>query len=146
MKEYESRKEAGEKVKQADCAVDYRKIAKTDVVFRIMMYDHIPEEKGRKKNPKTIADTKTKLYHTDKRFWPILVNKNPHKRVNNSNYTIIKNNEVKVEFANSLKILVEKKLSEGLKEDQIYEYLKEKYGEWILYEPALNVMHPETNI
>ena len=61
LKEYESRKGAGEKVKQADCAVDYRKIAKTDVVFRIMMYDHIPEEKGRKKNPKTIADTKTKL-------------------------------------------------------------------------------------
>ena len=61
LKEYESRKEAGEKVKQADCAVDYRKIAKTDVVFRIMTYDHIPEEKGRKKNPKTVADTKTKL-------------------------------------------------------------------------------------
>ena len=36
------------------------------------------------------------------------------------------------EFANSLKILIEKKLSEGLKEEQIYEYLKEKYGEWIL--------------
>ena len=42
------------------------------------------------------------------------------------------------EFANSLKILVEKKLSEGLKEEQIYEYLKEKYGEWILYEPEFN--------
>ena len=42
------------------------------------------------------------------------------------------------EFANSLKILVEKKLSEGFKEDQIYEYLKEKYGEWILYEPEFN--------
>ena len=26
-----------------------------------MTFDHIPEEKGRKKNPKTIADTKTKL-------------------------------------------------------------------------------------
>ena len=42
------------------------------------------------------------------------------------------------EFANSLKILVEKKLNEGLKEKQIYEYLKEKYGEWILYEPEFN--------
>ena len=41
-------------------------------------------------------------------------------------------------FANSLKILVEKKLNEGLKEKQIYEYLKEKYGEWILYEPEFN--------
>ena len=61
MADYEQRKEAGERVKQADCAVDYRKIAKTDVIFRIMTYDHIPEEKGRKKNPKNIADTKTKL-------------------------------------------------------------------------------------
>ena len=42
------------------------------------------------------------------------------------------------EFANSLKILVDKKLSEGLSEDQIYEYFKNKYGEWILYDPGLN--------
>ena len=61
LKEYEARKEAGEKVKQAECAVDYKKIAKTNVIFRVMTYDHVPEEKGRKKNPKTIADTKTKL-------------------------------------------------------------------------------------
>ena len=61
LADYEQRKEAGERVKQADCAVDYRKIAKTDVIFRIMTYDHIPEEKGRKKNPKNIAETKTKL-------------------------------------------------------------------------------------
>ena len=42
------------------------------------------------------------------------------------------------EFANSLKILVDKKLSGGLSEDQIYEYFKSKYGEWILYDPGLN--------
>ena len=42
------------------------------------------------------------------------------------------------EFANSLKILVDKKLEEGLSEDQIYEYFKTKYGEWILYDPSLN--------
>ncbi len=39
------------------------------------------------------------------------------------------------EFANSLKIVVDKKLNEGFNEEQIYKYLKEKYGEWILYEP-----------
>jgi cytochrome c-type biogenesis protein CcmH len=39
------------------------------------------------------------------------------------------------EFANSVKILVEKKLNEGLNEKQIYDYLKNKYGEWILYDP-----------
>ena len=42
------------------------------------------------------------------------------------------------EFANSLKILVDKKLNEGLTEDQIYEYFIGKYGEWILYDPRLN--------
>jgi hypothetical protein len=58
---YEQRKAAGEKVKQADCEYDYKQIKKTDLIFRIMTFDHIPEESGRKKNPKTIADTKTKL-------------------------------------------------------------------------------------
>jgi hypothetical protein len=59
--DYAARKEAGEKVKQADCAIDYKKITKEELIFRIMTYDHIPEEPGRKKNPKTIADTKVKL-------------------------------------------------------------------------------------
>src|SRR5210317_782532 len=59
--DYERRKLAGERVKQADCEVDYKKIEKTELIFRIMTFDHIPEEPGRKKNPKTIADTKTKL-------------------------------------------------------------------------------------
>tara|TARA_B100001057_G_scaffold362679_1_gene365274 strand:+ start:3388 stop:3750 length:363 start_codon:yes stop_codon:yes gene_type:complete len=42
------------------------------------------------------------------------------------------------EFANSVKFLVEKKLQEGLTEKQIYNYLKGKYGEWILYNPEFN--------
>ena len=42
------------------------------------------------------------------------------------------------EFANSMKILVDKKLEQGLSEDQIYEFFKTKYGEWILYDPGLN--------
>jgi cytochrome c-type biogenesis protein CcmH len=42
------------------------------------------------------------------------------------------------EFANSLKVLVDKKIEEGFSEEQIYAYFKEKYGEWILYDPGLN--------
>ena len=42
------------------------------------------------------------------------------------------------DFANSMKILVDKKLEEGLSENQIYEFFKEKYGDWILYDPGLN--------
>ena len=42
------------------------------------------------------------------------------------------------EFANSLKVLVDKKLEEGFSENEIYVYFKDKYGEWILYDPGLN--------
>ena len=42
------------------------------------------------------------------------------------------------EFANSIKIIVEKKLDEGFSEKQIYGYLKNKYGEWILYDPKFS--------
>ena len=42
------------------------------------------------------------------------------------------------DFANSMKILVDKKLEEGLSENEIYNFFKEKYGEWILYDPSLN--------
>tara|TARA_Y100000768_G_C23956599_1_gene673133 strand:+ start:974 stop:1336 length:363 start_codon:yes stop_codon:yes gene_type:complete len=42
------------------------------------------------------------------------------------------------EFANSLKVVVENKINEGLSEEQIYEYLVGKYGEWILYDPQFN--------
>ena len=42
------------------------------------------------------------------------------------------------EFANSLKIVVEQKLNEGLNEQQIYYFLKDRYGEWILFDPEFN--------
>ena len=42
------------------------------------------------------------------------------------------------EFANSLKSLVKNKLDDGYKEKEVYDFLKDKYGEWILYEPELN--------
>mgnify|MGYP006112120543 CR=1 FL=1 len=42
------------------------------------------------------------------------------------------------EFASSIKLIVDRKISEGLNEKQIYEFLKEKYGDWIIYQPELN--------
>ena len=42
------------------------------------------------------------------------------------------------EFANSLKVLVDRKLDDGLSEKQIYSFFKDKFGEWILYDPELN--------
>ena len=37
-----------------------------------------------------------------------------------------------------VKIIVKQKLDEGLTEEQIYDYLEDKYGEWILYDPNFN--------
>ena len=42
------------------------------------------------------------------------------------------------EFASSIKLIVERRINEGLEEEEIYEYLKEKYGDWIIYDPELN--------
>jgi len=42
------------------------------------------------------------------------------------------------DFASSIKLVVEKKINEGLTEVEIYKFLKEKYGQWILYEPELS--------
>ena len=42
------------------------------------------------------------------------------------------------DFANSLKIVVQNKVSEGKSEKEIYEFLKMKYGDWILYDTELN--------
>ena len=42
------------------------------------------------------------------------------------------------EFASSIKLIIDRKTNEGLKEDQIYKFLREKYGDWIIYDPQLN--------
>ena len=43
------------------------------------------------------------------------------------------------EFAESMKLVVKQKLEEGLSEKEIYDFLKNQYGEWILYDPELNI-------
>lgn len=42
------------------------------------------------------------------------------------------------DFALSMKLLIKKKINEGNSEEQIYTYLKNQYGEWIVYDPELN--------
>jgi len=42
------------------------------------------------------------------------------------------------DFALSMKLLIKRKLEQGNSEDEIYQYLKNKYGEWIVYDPELN--------
>jgi len=42
------------------------------------------------------------------------------------------------DFALSIKTLIKNKLQEGKSEKQIYDYLKNQYGEWIVYDPEFD--------
>ncbi len=42
------------------------------------------------------------------------------------------------DFAQTLKIVVKDLIDQGKKEEEIYSFLSEKYGDWILYKPKLN--------
>ena len=67
--DYSTRKKAGEKVKQADCEVDYKKITKQELIFRVMTFDHIPLNNTRKKNPKSLADHRDKVNFPPFQHW-----------------------------------------------------------------------------
>ncbi len=43
------------------------------------------------------------------------------------------------DFAIDLKKLISKKLENGENEKQIYEFLISRYGDWIVYNPGLNI-------
>ena len=42
------------------------------------------------------------------------------------------------DFALTLKMVVKDLIKQGKTEDEIYSFLSEKYGDWILYKPKLN--------
>ena len=42
------------------------------------------------------------------------------------------------DFAISVRDLIKKKIEDGNSDEDIYEYLKNKYGDWIMYEPELD--------
>ena len=59
---WEQAKDAGhKKIKLTDFTVSPRKIEKTDLVFRVMTFDHIPSDPTRKRTPKSVADKHTKV-------------------------------------------------------------------------------------
>ena len=41
-------------------------------------------------------------------------------------------------FAQTIKIVVRDQINQGSNEEEIYEFLVEKYGEWIVYKPLFN--------
>jgi len=42
------------------------------------------------------------------------------------------------DFASSIKLIINKKIKDGMSEDQIYKFLRERYGDWVIYDPELN--------
>ncbi len=45
------------------------------------------------------------------------------------------------DFAMTLKMVVKDLIDQGKTEEQIYNFLSEKYGDWILYKPKLNYVN-----
>ena len=65
----EARMAGDKKVKLGDLTPDYKTIAKTDIVIRIMTYDHVPLAPGRKKTTKTTADSHEKVNFPPVQHW-----------------------------------------------------------------------------
>ena len=57
------------KIKLAECTADYKTIAKTDIIIRIMTFDHIPMAPGRKKTLKNTADSHEKINFPPFQHW-----------------------------------------------------------------------------
>lgn len=57
------------KIKLIECIPNYKDIKKTDVVIRIMTFDHIPLSPDRKKTTKTIADKHEKVNFPPFQHW-----------------------------------------------------------------------------
>jgi hypothetical protein len=70
QQQYQASKAAGIKdIKLIDCIVDYKKIPKTDIVFRIMTHNHVPLAPGRKKTVKTTADAHERCNFPPYQHW-----------------------------------------------------------------------------
>ena len=57
------------KIKLAECTADYKTIAKTDIVIRIMTFEHVPMAPGRKKTLKNTADSNEKVNFPPFQHW-----------------------------------------------------------------------------
>jgi hypothetical protein len=60
---------AGKKIPAKQFEIDYRKMEKQDLIFRIMTYEHIPEDLSRKKTKKNTADSHVKVNFPPFQHW-----------------------------------------------------------------------------
>ena len=45
------------------------------------------------------------------------------------------------DFAQTIKMVVDDLINEGLTEEEIYSFMSDKYGEWIVFKPQLNIQN-----
>jgi len=64
-----ARNQGDKKSKLADLTPDYKKIPKTDLIIRIMTFEHVPLAPGRKKTTKTTADSHEKVNFPPFQHW-----------------------------------------------------------------------------
>jgi hypothetical protein len=64
-----ARASGDKKIKLSECTPDYTTVAKTDVIIRIMTFEHIPLAPGRKKTTKTTADSHDKVNFPPFQHW-----------------------------------------------------------------------------
>ena len=60
---------AGKKMPAKQFEIDYRKMKKEDLIFRIMTFEHIPEDLKRKKTKKNTADSHEKVNFPPFQHW-----------------------------------------------------------------------------
>jgi len=65
----EARSTGNKLIKLQECIPDYKTISKTDIIIRIMTFDHIPLAPGRKKTTKTRADSHEKVNFPPFQHW-----------------------------------------------------------------------------
>lgn len=73
---HEAANAVGPKQSLKDFEIDYKKIPKTDLVFRVMTFDHIPLAPGRKKTLKNTADSHEKVNFPPFQHWKFDENDN----------------------------------------------------------------------
>jgi hypothetical protein len=66
---HELAQSGGKKFPAKDFEVDYKKIGKQDVVFRVMTFEHVPLAPGRKKTLKNTADSHEKVNFPPFQHW-----------------------------------------------------------------------------
>ena len=45
------------------------------------------------------------------------------------------------DFAQTIKMVVDDLINEGITEEEIYSFMSDKYGEWIVFKPQLNIQN-----